>query len=231
MKTTPILFQADMVRALRANLKTQTRRTRGLEVINEEPDKWRLIGITHSTAMFRSGGTFREIICPYGGPGDKLWTKETYTTNERIWDGDKSEAFMVPAIVQGLSFFRYRADDGIKGARWRPSIFMPKWASRDTLEITELRCQRVQETTWEDAEAEGLSRLSKDGERTWKYGIPDRDGLPGTDDLGWPWELWDIDSRIAYKHLWDSINAARGHGWSRNEWVWAITFRRLNDLS
>lgn len=87
-----------------------------------------------------------------------------------------------------------------------------------------VRLQPLLDITPEDVAAEGLVRLSKDG-RTWKWGLPDRDGLPGTDDHGWPWERWDADPVRAYLSLWDQINAARGYGSKKNPWVWAITYR------
>lgn len=107
----------------------------------------------------------------------------------------------------------------------RVSIFMPRWASRITLEVTEVRLQRLQDITEEDARAEGLTCLSKDGGRIFKWGIPDRDGLPGEDDDGEHWQNWSLTARDAYARLWDAINGAGS--WASNPWVWAISFRRI----
>jgi hypothetical protein len=83
---------------------------------------------------------------------------------------------------------------------WRPSIHMPRWASRLTLEITEVRVERLQEMTDTDGMREG-----------WQCGA-DLDYLP---------RLW-------YRDLWDSLNAKRGHGWDKNPWVWVVSFRRAD---
>lgn len=75
---------------------------------------------------------------------------------------------------------------------WRPSIHMPRWASRLTLIVDCVRVQSLQDISRTDAIAEGFAALSKDGTLV-KYGLPDRDGLPGNDDLGWHWEKWQRD--------------------------------------
>ena len=141
------------------------------------------------------------IECPFGVVGDRLWVRETYTTAERIWDGDSCRSFMVPGIVRGGSFFRYRADGEIDDARWRPSIHMPRWASRITLEITKVKVERVNDITRDDAIAEGCCAFE--------------------DNAGW------YGPEVALAALWDSIYAKRGFGWDSNPWVWVIEFRRV----
>jgi hypothetical protein len=84
----------------------------------------------------------------------------------------------------------------------KPSIFMPRWASRITLEITEVRVERLQEISEEDARAEGVRPVNEQVELLGEY-------------------------RIGYVKLWDSLNAKRGLGWDKNPWVWAIAFRRV----
>jgi hypothetical protein len=91
--------------------------------------------------------------------------------------------------------------------KWRPSIFMPRWASRITLEIVSVKVERVQEISKEDAIAEGVEAVMVDGH---KY------GLQTGNDYKW-----------AFNQLWDSINAKRGYGWDVNPWVWAVTFKRV----
>jgi hypothetical protein len=88
---------------------------------------------------------------------------------------------------------------------------MPRWASRITLEITDVRVQRVQEISEADATAEGVT-----------LGEPMR-GLVN----GEPGDIRVYDPRMAFSFLWDSINAKRGYGWAANPWVWCLTFRRL----
>ena len=93
---------------------------------------------------------------------------------------------------------------------WKPSIHMPRWASRILLEITNVRVERVQEIGEEDTYAEGCERISE----FQAFGA-DR---AGRDKL----------ARFGFKRLWDSINAARGYGWEVNPWVWVIEFRRVS---
>jgi len=110
--------------------------------------------------------------------------------------------------------------------QWKPSIHMPRWASRLTLEVTEVRVQKVQEITDSDALAEGvyqiladdghpLHRAAFDRSQTWGPDGPDR-------------EQKYAGARDAFAALWDSLNAKRGYGWDVNPWVWALTFRRLS---
>lgn len=109
--------------------------------------------------------------------------------------------------------------------RWRPSIHMPRWASRILLEVVSVRVERLNDISEGDAKAEGLAEISKDG-KMFKFGIPDRDGLPGTDDHGWTWRDWKHSARNAFWQLWDSIN---GEGsWDDNPWVWVVEFKRID---
>ena len=165
----------------------------------------------------------REYGCPYGRPGDRLWVKESWFT---LSEYDKVPPSKLPKNVPiwyGLNELK-----SPYVGRTRSSIHMPRWASRATLEITDVRVQRLREISEEDAKAEGLSCHSKDGGVTLKYGIPDRDRLPGTNDDGWAWPDWNRDPIIAYRHLWDYINGKKpGCDWVSNPFVWAISFRRI----
>lgn len=106
---------------------------------------------------------------------------------------------------------------------------MPRWASRLALEVTGVRVERVQDISEADAMAEGLKGLTKDGSLV-KWGIPDRDGLPGNDDDGWHWKQWESDPRKAYRALWNSINGAKpGRSWEANPWVWVVEFKRVSE--
>lgn len=219
----PILFSGPMVRALLAGTKTQTRR-----VLGEQPpawmtgrEPWNVYRETWAFAMPAVGGSRAVVtddcfMCPYGAPEDTLWVREGFAP--RYFD-DGSSAYRADWTA--------RAGDVVPEPKWKPSIHMPRLASRITLRVTNVRVQRVQDITEEDAKAEGLSALTKDGGRLWKYGIPDRDKLPGNDDDGWHWREWDADPRVAFHKLWDSINAARGFGWDVNPFVWALTFERV----
>ena len=109
---------------------------------------------------------------------------------------------------------------------WRPSIHMPRWASRITLEITDVRVVQLHKISEADAIAEGLKAISKDGGRTYKYGVPDFEGYPG--EGGWRWAEWKICPRAAFKKLWES---AYGPGSFNDKWVWVIEFRRVDEQS
>lgn len=155
MKERPILFSAPMVRAILAGTKTQTRRVvRGpIEYLGPSGGQddlsswgWFFDGEEQHGYMVLARGMNERfdngcisIPCPYGVPGDRLWVRET-------WRGE------------GPGSVKYRADgDDVGSLKWRPSIFMPRWASRIDLEVTEVRVQRVQEITREDAIAEGVT--------------------------------------------------------------------------
>jgi len=126
--------------------------------------------------------------CPYGYEGDRLWVRETF-----------AEPF-----GKGMGVI-YRADYGENLHTWKPSIFMPRWASRITLEVTAVRVERLQEISGKDAQQEGFP---------WH-------GIGATLQFGYrPPLTW-------FSDLWDSLNAKRGYGWSNNPWVWCISFRKI----
>lgn len=109
-----------------------------------------------------------------------------------------------------------------------PSIHMPRWASRFTFEVTDVHVERIQNISPDDARAEGLQCLTKDGGHTYKYGIPEADGLPG--DTAWHWSEWDVDPVAAFRKLWDSFNGKHaGLSWDDNPWVFAVDFRCVNN--
>lgn len=184
-----------------------------------------------------------DFVCPYadgetvlehGGPRWAVRPRDSFLYVRETWRALHRFESRRPSEVPAGSYVWYEADGGedLQGrpgrldrfGRVRPSIFMPKWASRIRLRVLAVNLERLQEITVEDAEAEGLTKLSKDGRQTWKYGIPDRDGEPGEDDDGWHWYRWRMSPVDAFEALWDSINAGRGHPWSSNPWVWRIAF-------
>ena len=132
IKEKPILFNTEMVRAILDGRKTQTRRVVDLKKYPQYPDKLDSLDAIFSTFPCQSG-------CPFGQVGDRLWVRETWATDDR------------------KNFF-YRADGETynAGLKWKPSIHMPRAASRITLEITGVRVERLQDISEEDAIAEGI---------------------------------------------------------------------------
>ncbi len=189
MKARPVLMSAPMVRALLDGRKAQTRR-----VVKGEALRWL---DTDFGAGFVAMPENR--LCPYGVPGDLLWVRET-------WKPHSLYAGMKPSEMPQAQVF-YRADDGYAPSNtpWNPSLFMPRWASRLTLEITEVRVERLQEISEADAIAEGLEWIAPG---TWS--VAPRLGIVG-DDPG-----------QVYSELWDRINGPAS--WDANPWVWALTF-------
>ncbi len=98
---------------------------------------------------------------------------------------------------------------------WRSPVTMPQWAARRFVTILSCEPMRVSEVTEEDCLAVGLKKITKDNGRTWKYGIADRDGLPGTDNTGWAWEEWKVDYKEAFKIWWRKRHPGK-------EWCWRV---------
>lgn len=152
--------------------------------------------------------TWLRLPCPHGAVGNRLWVRETWQDWCPIWDGhwcgcgsqEMREKTHRPA-------YRATIDERGEPLRWRPSIHMPRWASRITLEISEVRVQRLQEISEDDAATEGATRDTEQNIRKWGY---------------------DQTMRMAFADLWDSINGKRPNAsWDSNPLIWAITFRRL----
>lgn len=186
-----IIFGGAMVRAIREGLKTQTRR---VITSPKRRDGARLV-----PELLQKMGVGR--ACRYGQPGDLLWVKETW----RVW-GDGPSGLSSTSMCTGPSDCEFAADltDDFEydlRSPWRSPIYMPRWASRITLQITKVRVERVQSITLSDCAAEGAPPTHEDD------------------------QVW--DNTDTYRKLWDSINAARGFSWKKNPWVWALTFKVL----
>jgi hypothetical protein len=188
----PILFSGPMVQAILDGRKSQTRRM----------VKARELGLWNKTDCERDGdgwplyeddmGDYQRLSCPYGKPGDRLWVRETWKTAP----GGGEDVY-------------YRADGhiDIKEWPWKPSIFMPRWASRITLEVTGVRVERLWQITEADAIAEGCRE---------EEGSPEDIAILGPGS-------W--TAKLEYMMLWEEIN---GEGsWAKNPWVWVVSFRRV----
>lgn len=196
MTDRPILFSGPMVRAILEGRKTQTRRLTNWERAVEER------ALTVMAERFAAGEA--NARCPYGVPGDRLWVRETWMTD---YESDR--------LLKKPQFVRYRATDdraSTDGMGWRPSIFMPRWACRLVLEVTAVRVERLQEIGETDAKAEGVEFQDDAKEIGRGWYSHDRSCLFDT-------------AAIAYRDLWDSLNAKRAP-WASNPWVWVIEFRR-----
>jgi hypothetical protein len=161
MSDRPILFSGPMVRAILDGSKTQTRRVvtpqpscdtlHMLNNIERNPHRWWPVSADDYT-------TGKGVECPYGVPGDRLWVRETWASSYGA--GCWGTLFKADgAYVQGKRKHEngphFNADN-LPPVRWRPSIHMPRWASRLTLAVTDVRVERVQDITEADAVAEGF---------------------------------------------------------------------------
>lgn len=223
MKEHPILFSAEMVRAILDGGKTQTRR-----VVKIHPDD-----IPSNNPEF----VFQYYKCPYGKAGDSLWVRETFVIESNYNICDKYD----PPFNDGRPVkhtkdefngdyweqCHYRATDpepelayedcSDPKCRWRPSILMPRWASRINLEIINIRVEKLQNINKKDAIAEGLNR-------------------PSISSFSNCYEAWidnqwisNVDPKYIFSRIWDSIYKKRDYGWDKNPWVWVVKFKRLSN--
>ena len=222
MKERGILFSDAMVRAILEGRKNQTRR-----VIKPQPIP--TVIPDERTPWWAVKGQGREftVKCPYGVPGDRLIVRETW----RRWDnGGRQIAYRADLrcyeACTNESDIWSVFDDGFSLTKdpggWNPSSHMPRWASRITLEITDVRVQRLQEISEEDAWAEGIAKTGFTPEEFARNQAGDRNVLIASfqeDDFSHNFP----SAKEAFARLWDSING-KTHPWSANDWVWAITF-------
>lgn len=226
----PAIFNAAMVRAILEDRKTQARRvvrpqpnkngywTHGKncscddcgEVFSYTPERCRNC---HCTVFKRCEYPIAKCLseCPYGRVGDRLWVRETWAIRDC-----GSRVKITAGEITMKHRLQYPATDkapatNAKGEpHWwnkRPSIHMPRWASRITLEITKVRVERLQDISEEDAKAEGVVPSGR--RATHRYRASDNE---------------DHGHRLQFQDLWNSINGAGA--WDKNPWVWCISFQR-----
>ncbi|MBU0539346.1 MAG: morphogenetic protein [Gammaproteobacteria bacterium] len=202
MKERPILFNGEMVRAILDGHKTQTRRLFKLP----KSASW-----LNTALPLDDGGYFQiagrqgywhveEIECPIGFVGDRLWVRETWAR------------YNIDRDSHDMAYRATAPNDWPKDGRWRPSIHMPRWASRITLEITGVRVERLQAITEQDAREEGIT----DG-GCLNCGEPEPCGCENPAP----------DARDAFSFLWQSIHGQ--DSWHQNPWVWVIEFKRVDE--
>lgn len=199
IKERPILFSGAMVRAILGGLKTQTRRVFKFKETNQVPSHPDKLDFTN----------YSPIHCPYGKPGDRLWVRETWNHYD-LWTPGP----------EGYGKAVYRAtDEPGKEVGWRPSIFMPRWASRINLEITNVRVERLNDISAEDVVAEGVDLHPDNITRDLEPYFPEP-----TDDL--IDDAWTAYYRTGFAELWDKINGKK-QPWSSNPWVWVVEFKKV----
>ncbi|MFU2229798.1 hypothetical protein ACM56N_02640 [Klebsiella sp. BA397-4A_EMB] len=214
-----MIFNAEMVRALLDVRKTQTRRpikwkqTRFTEIgEREDGSKWPWSEDAEHACDFWHP-------CPFGAVGDRIWVRETFQgplVHEELFE----EYSAYPEKFETLEYCEYAADGGVRPEYcdlddnlrhgWRPSIHMPRWASRILLEITDVRVERLNAISEEDARAEGII----DG-GCLNCGEPEPCGCANPEP----------DATDAFAYLWQSIYGQEN--WNANPWVWVISFERV----
>lgn len=215
----PILLRPALAQKAYDGEKTQTRRLRGLTVVNEAPDVWTLLYVSHTNSAGRTAAFFKDehtgqvevCHCPYGKPGDAVWFREPFY--QLRGPLDPSDINSDIAWVNKPGCARYGEEwykphtPGEFGYRKRVSIHMPRWASRTRVILEDIRCERVQEISTADAWDEGLT--AQDIERA---------QVPLSQAPGYP-----VNAALrAFATLWDSINGKRGYAWDTNLFVWAL---------
>ncbi|HBO5502800.1 hypothetical protein OD762_22655 [Pseudomonas aeruginosa] len=203
MKERPILFSRPMVRAILEGRKTVTRR-----VMKPQPDFLGSMVDPNTPFKTLDAGLHARITCPYGEPGDRLWVREAWAADAQVdaiapRDLSQGEPIWYPADFS----VRQTGCSMISKGRGRPSIHMPRWASRILLEITAVRIERLQDISEKQALAEGVE-LEGEGV-CWA-------GAAGTAS----------DSPVeSFRLLWELINGAGS--WNANPWVWGVEFKRV----
>jgi hypothetical protein len=221
----PILFSGPMVKAIMEGRKTMTRR-----VVKPQPyiekrcgyDAWRWDhgpGGSYTTwktsldPLAFVGMACERRPCPYGRVGDRLWVRENWSPDHAafypnfqvVYQAEGYDPREVSSRGKVLPFAISPEESTNRKFpfRWRPSIHMPRRVCRIVLEITDVRVERLQGITEEDATAEGIDDL---------WLVQHQVGPPRKR------EFW---------YLWDSLNGPRGFGWDVNPWVWVISFKRV----
>jgi hypothetical protein len=234
MSIKPILFNGPMVRAILDGKKTQTRRILKQQNAAKWWQKDTPDGGMHWFCDASHNFGESQIANPDYTNSDILYVREAWRMPSN-WDCRSPLQTVKSCLECGYKSpwapIAWEADGGRENwgawreqepGRLRPSMHLPKAYARIWLQVTGVRVERLQDISGDDTKAEGLSCISKDGD-TYKFGIPDRDGHPGTDNDGWPWAQWDQDPRKAFAKLWDSV-ATPETDWVANPWVIAIEF-------
>jgi hypothetical protein len=204
-KEQPIIFGSESVRAILAGIKTQTRRvvklkdTSPLSAIEQRDDDQWFARLEHYKGVGYQIGK-----CPYGRTGDRLWVREAWAILPR----SLHPASVLSTKADRVLYREQASPTNYVPARWASPIFMPRAFSRLTLEIINVRVERLKDLSHEDAIAEGVREEQR----------------------GKTFELRDERlslHQLAFSRGWDELNAKRGYSWDSNPWVWVVEFRRI----
>ncbi|EPY9768801.1 morphogenetic protein [Klebsiella sp. GG_Kp180] len=215
MKERGMIFNGEMVRAILDGRKTQTRRPVKFPVLDKNLG-CELAG--NELAGELSAGNY--LNSAFGKPGDRIWVRETF--QGPLFDYEQMDAYLEDSSrFETPEFCQYAADGGHRPEYqdaddnlrhgWRPSIHMPRWASRILLEITDVRVERLNTISEKDAAAEGVPPAGSL--------LPDYPGtfLTPKGDFA--------TAKVAFQRLWESIYGEES--WKANGWVWVISFKRV----
>lgn len=213
MKERSILFNSDMVNAILDGRKTQTRRPVKHHALLGFPEDW----CPKKESLNKFLGDYT-LFCPFGQVGDRLWCRETFGFGTQ--DDDINHLERIVCYKAGYPY--HITDSGVnemkrcksgdfmqpnhyvwEPKKWTPSIHMPRWASRITLEITDVKVQRIQKITKEEAKAEGVTKTD----------------FPLETVEGWADDLYPRFFREKWQNIYNT--------WNSNPWVWAITFKKV----
>ena len=213
MTERPILFSAEMVRAILDGRKTQTRRA-----IKPQPpaEAESVLRQLYSQDAPKNDGAWtwwagkpqtpitKPLFCPYGAPGDTLWVRETWRVHKSygVLNAARVYGAMGGDVAYCVDYLATPRNEDFWG-RGRPSIHMPRWASRLTLEVKSVRVERLQDVSHQDCVAEGCAG--------------GHGSIPGYPYSATP--------REHFHHIWNHINGAGA--WDDNPWVWALSFGRM----
>ena len=223
----PILVSGPLIQPIQQDLKTVTRRLARLGVINHVHNgtklgDWALsefLGMEGREAKWRlqaevDSSISASILCPYGQPGDRLWVRENWWAHKRLDDKKPAEIYpqdIEPLAADLLPRYGYMADGPVPdyGGKVRPSIHMPRWISRITLEVTSIGLEHLQDISVEDMKAEGVEVRQMS-----LYGLTAEEQR----------KVY----LYAFQNLWTEINDEAS--WNLNPWVWVIRFKRLTNV-
>ncbi|HBZ7237079.1 morphogenetic protein [Klebsiella pneumoniae] len=224
MKERGMIFNGEMVRAIIDGRKTQTRRiVKGTDGAVKFCKEWDINGEEIFVVLGEKDHTgmnpvLGAISCPFGAVGDRIWVRETFQgplVHEELFE----EYSAYPEKFETPEYCEYAADGGVRPEYcdlddnlrhgWRPSIHMPRWASRILLEITNVRVERLNSMHDVDAMREGIQNLTTC--------LHSDFGIPGVVNAQHPVR--------AFQLLWESIYGT--DSWHANPWVWVIEFKRV----